>query len=196
MKNLTVMLVMAVSLQGLFPLPTRAQNNYLMVVDVQKQFYENAPFKGEAAAMVNTINTLIASFDPQQVVYVKATGKNLSITKKGLKVTPILPAPEFDETLRIVNNNIFVKTEGDAFETAALDRFFADAKPGKIFITGLLAEKCVYNTAIGGLKKGYDICLISEAVIGKTPGSKQEALDTLAKKGIKITSLAEAMKDR
>jgi nicotinamidase-related amidase len=132
--------------------------------------------------------------NPQYVIYIQATAKNLTISSKGINATPIMPAPGLDENLKIVNSNIFVKTEGDAFKTEGLDHFLADCKARKIILTGMLIEKCVYKTALGGLKKGYEVYIVPEAVIGQTTESKKKALEKLVKKGAIIIQTGETDK--
>lgn len=55
-----------------------------------------------------------------------------------------------------------------------------------LLLSGLMAEQCVYHTAIGALKEGYSVYLIADAVMGSTPKKKEKALKKLAKKGVII----------
>ena len=46
-----------------------------------------------------------------------------------------------------MSNNIFIKIEGDAFTSAELISFLENKKAKEIVLVGLMAEKCIYNTA-------------------------------------------------
>lgn len=168
-----------------------SKDKYLLIVDVQKKFYEKTEIESQANEMVQKINQLINKVDPQKVIYIQATGKALSVSWKGFKVLPILPAPELDSNLKIVSNNIFTKVEGDAFTLVDLNKLLTANGAKEIIIVGLLAEECIYNTAIGGKGKGYDVYIVSEAVIGKSKEGKDKTFKKLTENGIKILPFGE-----
>ncbi|MFZ4545897.1 MAG: cysteine hydrolase family protein, partial [Bacteroidales bacterium] len=120
----------------------------------------------------------------------KATGKALSITSKGFSVDT-LPAPDFDSRLKIVSDNIFVKIEGDAFTSPELIRFLEDKKVGEIVLVGLMAEQCLYNTAIGGKNRGYSMVVVPEGIVGTTQKKKEKAIEKLKSNGVKFMPMAE-----
>jgi nicotinamidase-related amidase len=102
-----------------------------------------------------------------------------------------VPAPEIDDRLKIVSSNIFTKTEGDAFTVDSLNMYLTSCNAKEIVLVGLMAEKCIYATALGGLKKGYDMYIVPEAVIGQTPEKKATAIEKMTKKGIRLLSMDE-----
>ena len=53
--------------------------------------------------MIKNVNTLISQFNADNVIYIKAAGKAISITSKGFS-TVILPAPDFDSTLNVITS--------------------------------------------------------------------------------------------
>jgi len=161
-----------------------------MVLDIQKFPRKNKQLDSTVKEMILNVNTLINYFKTENVIYIKATGKAISITSKGFTVVP-LPAPDFDSTLNIVSNNIYNKIEGDAFTSAELISFLESRKVKEIVLVGLMAEKCIYNTALGGKAKGYDIKIVSEGIVGMTPKKKEKAIIKLKDKGIKIIPITE-----
>ena len=163
-----------------------SQSKILMIVDVQKQFYENKDFETAAAEMVENINGIIDKTKPENIVYIKATMQELSISLKGFKAVPVLPAPDLDPNLNVVNNNIFTKTKADAFSLDELCTFINEHNTKDIIVTGLMAEECVYSTVKGGLKKGYNIFIVPEAITGNTPDKKDKAIQKMVKKGAVI----------
>ena len=175
---------------NLFSFKAFSQDRYLMVLDIQKFPRKNKQLDSTVKEMILNVNTLINYFKTENVIYIKATGKAISITSKGFTVVP-LPAPDFDSTLNIVSNNIYNKIEGDAFTSAELISFLESRKVKEIVLVGLMAEKCIYNTALGGKAKGYDIKIVSEGIVGMTPKKKEKAIIKLKDKGIKIIPITE-----
>ena len=151
-----------------------SQERYLLVVDVQDIFYKNTGLEQQANEIVSNINQIIDKMKPAKVIYIKAIGKVLSISLKGIKGIPMEHAPEIDSNLKIVNNNIFTKIEGDAFTLEDLNKFLFDNNAKEIVIVGLLAEKCIYSTALGGIGKGYNIYIVPEAIVSKSKDKKEK----------------------
>jgi nicotinamidase/pyrazinamidase len=168
-----------------------SQNRYLLIIDVQNKFYEKTEIESQANEMINNINQIIDRIESQKVIYIKATGKVLSISLKGIKVTPMTPAPELDSKLKLVNSNIFTKIEGDAFSIEDLNKFLTEHNVKEIIIVGLLAEDCIYSTALGGKEKGYNVYVVPEAIISKSKDRKEKVLDKMTKKGVKILPISE-----
>lgn len=168
-----------------------SQNKYLLVVDVQNNFYENTAIEKEAGKMIDSINLIIAKTDSQHVIYIKATGKILTVLKKGIKIKPVIP--ELDSNLVIVNNNIYTKTEGDAFSIQKLNKFLVEHDAKEIIITGLLAEKCIYKTAIGGKNKGYVIYVVPGAIVSRSEVKKKKVLKKMIRRDIKILPVGEIL---
>jgi len=165
-------------------------DNYLLVLDIQDTFYKNTPLDSLAKKMILTVNSLVSNFAPEKVIYVKSTGKILSISSKGFSIDT-MPVPGFDSRLNVVSDNIFIKLSGDAFTSSGLRNYLENKKAKEIIIVGLLAEKCIYHTALGGKKKGYDIYIIPEAIIGKTTKKKEKAIKKITRKGIKLLPIKE-----
>jgi len=170
--------------------PAEAQENqvthdtYIIVLDVQPAFYKRPSLQLQAAEMVRHINNLITTADPDKVIYVRAAGKALSLTSRGFSVDTLTPG--IDSNLNLVGNHLFSKMSGDAFASADLAIFLEKNKAHEFILTGMMAEKCIYDTALGGLERGYKISILSEGVIGSSPAKKEKALRKLAEKGIRI----------
>ncbi len=171
-----------------------SQDRILMIVDVQNQFYEEQEFEEEAKSMVENINMIISVTKPKNIVYIQAATAELSVSLKGFKAVPVLPAPDFSPELNIVNNNIFVKTKGNAFSLDTLCEFIESRETKEIIIVGLMAEKCIYATVKGGLKKGYHIYIIPEAITGFDANSKEQSISKMVKKGAVLLPLNDYVK--
>ena len=187
--KLMLLLILITCSFGVFSQEKKYENEkFVIVLDVQQYWTDKALSKKAADGMLTAINALIEKSNPEKVIYVTSIHKVLSISFKGFKVDTTLNN-EFDRNLKIINDNIFVKYEGDAFATKALTDFLDKNKAKEIIVTGLLAEKCVNATTLGGLSKGYDIYLIPEAVGGKSDKSKAKVFEKLKEAGVKVLSL-------
>jgi len=162
-----------------------SQERYLIVLDIQKFPKKSTQLDSSVMKMIQNVNSLISHFNTENVIYIKATGKAISITSKGISIDT-LTAPDFDSTLNIVSNNIFIKIEGDAFTSAELISFLENKKAKEIVLVGLMAEKCIYNTALGGKDKDYDITIVPEGIVGMTQKKKDKAIEKMKVKGIKF----------
>jgi nicotinamidase-related amidase len=167
-----------------------AQERYLIVLDIQQFPKKNKQLENSVNEMTENVNALISRFNPGNVIYIKSAGKAISITLKGIK-TVVLPAPEFDNNLHVVSNNIFTKTEGDAFTSAELESYLKSRKAKEIVLAGLMAEKCIYNTALGGEARGYQMKIVTESIVGTTQKRKDKAVKKMKEKGIQFIPMTE-----
>jgi nicotinamidase-related amidase len=193
MKNkfaLKIQIVLLCISLNLFQDLAFGQERCILVLDIQQFSKKSKQLDASVQEMIQNVNSLIGHAKPENVIYIKATGKALSITSKGFSVDT-LPAPDFDSSLKIVSDNIFVKIEGDAFTSPELIRFLDDKKVGEIVLVGLMAEKCLYNTAIGGKDRGYSMVVVPEGIVGATQKKKEKAIEKLKGKGIKFMPMAE-----
>jgi nicotinamidase-related amidase len=190
-KILLIIGIIYVNFTSCYPQNVKINHDkYIIVLDVQQQFYSNGLMDSSAKAMVKNINAIIDICDPGKVIYIKAAGKMLSVSFKGISVVPI-EAPGLDSNLKVVNNTVFTKIKGDAFTVDELCNYLQNNNARDIILVGILAEKCIYDTALGGKKRGYNINIVPEAILGKTAMSKEKVIKKMAKKGIKIMALKD-----
>jgi nicotinamidase-related amidase len=161
-----------------------------MVLDIQQKSYADEQEERSVKELIQTVNGLINKFDTQKVIYVRNTKKTLLLTLKGFTVDTI-PVRKLDSSLSIVNSNIFTKYDGDAFTSEEIVEFLEQNKAKDIVIVGRVAEECIYKTAMGGKARGYNIYIITKAIIGNTKKKKEKAINKMLKKGIKQISVEE-----
>lgn len=163
---------------------------YVIVLDVQQAWTGKSMPAAIRSEMISSINTLISKTNPEKVIYIRSEAQMLSLTKtsKGLKFvkTTLL---DFDSNLLVVNDKVFLKTTGDAFAVKEMTDIFEKDHATEIILTGLLAERCITNTTLGGLSRKYSIFLMPEAIAGKSVKSKKKALAKLTESGAGILSL-------
>ncbi len=75
----------------------------------------------------------------------------------------------------------------------SLDAALKNLKIKRLFIAGLATDYCVKATALDGLKKGYEVLVIEDAVraVEVKEGDGEKALQELARKGAKIVRSTE-----
>lgn len=167
-----------------------AQESCLLILDVQSDFYRNTSLEKQADEMIQNINNLIENHkESQEIIYMKTNGKILSISLKGIRVLPMFESPSVDSSLQVVSKNVFTKSTSDAFELEALNNFLTDRHISTVFITGLFAEGCVLQSSLGGLKQGYSVYIIPEALLSRTEHKKQRAIKKMKKKGVRLAPL-------
>jgi len=168
------------------------QNKFVIVLDVQQEFTENSMSEISAQKLIDSVNYVIENTDPKKVIYVSDTTvhKVLNISfKKGFTIDTTLSKYDFDNRLKLVNENMFCKTGANAFESDELTNFLEENNAKEIIVIGLLAEECASKTLLGGKELGYDMYVIPEAIVGKSEKSKNKTVKKLKKKGIKIMPL-------
>ena len=161
------------------------KNKFLIVLDMQEDYIAGKISDVDANQFVENVNTIISQVDMNRIVYVKTEMIVASLSFKGVTVDTIANL-DFCKKLNVVNNKIFIKKEGNAFANKELADFLKDEKASDIIIIGLLAEKCVYHTTIGGLALGYNIHLIPNAILGKKEKRKNKTMSKLKNKGAVI----------
>lgn len=76
--------------------------------------------------------------------------------------------------LKLVNNTIFEKKEGDAFSSNELIQYLKKLQVSEIILTGLIAEGCIYKTVLGGIFNHFDMNIIPDAVGAKLTKVKKK----------------------
>jgi nicotinamidase-related amidase len=197
MKTLiqTLLATVALTLYGCFAFSQGKEylnERYTIIIDVQQYWTDNSLTGEDSASMLKAINTVIENTDPDKIIYIKSEGNSsvLTISFKGVK-KETFTGGGLDKNLKVVNNSIFEKTEGDAFTVKQMTDIFEKNNVKNIIITGLLAEECISKTTLGGLSRNYTIYLIPEAIGGKSEKSKAKAINKLRKAGAKIIELSE-----
>jgi len=161
------------------------ENKFLLVLDMQEDYIVGKMADSVAIIFVDNVNKVISKVESSRVVYMKTAMIATSLSFKGVSVDTLADL-EFCKNLKIVNNNIFIKEGGNAFDNNGLATFLKDRNASEIIIIGLLAEKCISRTAIGGLESGYNIYLVPNAILGKKEKTRQKTLNKLKNKGAKI----------
>ncbi len=166
-------------------------NNYLMILDMQEFYTSQHCTDSASESAIGVMNRLIEKNRPEHVIYVTSASLNLSVSWRSIRVDTVY-RHTLDKRLKVVNERLFDKTSGNAFSSEALTAFLRTMGAEEITVVGLMAEKCVKQTLLGGKKLGFRMSTQPEAVIAKHARSKAKTMKKLAKQGIKILTPEEA----
>ena len=161
---------------------------YVIVLDVQEQNSRGIPDSNSLLKLLPAVNSVIENTVHDKIIYVKAIHRALTLSFKRISVDT-LPDLKLDSRLLMVNDNVFEKSKGDAFSNDKLVEFLSLHNAKEIIIVGLMAEHCLYDTALGAIKNDFKVYIIPEAIIGESEESKTKAINKLIKKGVEIMPL-------
>jgi nicotinamidase-related amidase len=129
-------------------------NSALIVIDVQTKVVATAHARDAVVANIaEAVDRARAAGAP--VIWVQHINKDLPKDSEAWKIVPELkPAP---------GEPIVEKFYGDAFEETALEATLADLGVGRLVVAGAQSDACIRSTLHGGLTRGYDVTLVSDA---------------------------------
>lgn len=99
--------------------------------------------------------------------------------------------PELSELL--TQHQPINKMTFDGCQTAEMDTALESAKREHWLIAGIEAHVCVYQTAQGLVRKGYQPEILADCVSARNPENKTVALSRMERQGIAISSLEMAI---
>ncbi len=129
-------------------------NSALVVVDVQTKVVAAAHARDAVVANINeAVERARAAGAP--VIWVQHINDGLPKGSEAWQIAPELkPAP---------GEPIVEKFYGDAFEETTLEALLAERGVGRLVVAGAQTDACIRSTLHGGLTRGYDVTLVSDA---------------------------------
>ena len=159
-------------------------NKALVVIDIQNDITRH--YKD----IIDRINTAIdwAVKNGMHIVYIKHN----NITAGTRTFKPNSKGAELVPELKVVSDNIFVKTKSNALTSEEFTAFINANQINEFFITGADATACVKSTCFNMRKAGYDVTVLSDCITSYDKSKIDEMLKYYESKGCKIITLAEA----
>jgi len=132
------------------------QNKAFVVIDIQNDITKN--YK----EIIGNINTAIdwAVAHEIHVVYIKHN--NLSAGTRTFK--PDTRGEELVSDMKIVSENIFTKTKGNAMTSKDFGAFVRENEIKEFYIAGADAIACVKSTCYNMAKDGYIVHVLSDCI--------------------------------
>ena len=155
----------------------------LVIIDIQNDITKH--YK----EIINSINTAIdwAVSKRMHVVYIKHN--NLSEGTRTFK--PDTKGAELVPEMKIVSDNIFLKTKGNALTSEEFTGFIEANGITEFYITGADATACVKSTCFNMTKAGYTVHVFSDCVTSYDLKKVDEMLVFYADKECEVKTFAE-----
>ena len=158
-------------------------NKALVVIDIQNDITKH--YKD----IIEKINVAIdwAVKSGMHVVYIKHN----NITAGTRTFKPDTKGAELVPELKVVSDNVFVKTKSNALTSEAFTAFISENNINEFYITGADATACVKSTCFNMAKAGYKVHVISDCVTSYDLKKMDEMLAYYADKGCEVKALSE-----
>ncbi|MDE5721310.1 MAG: cysteine hydrolase [Clostridia bacterium] len=154
----------------------------LVVIDIQNDITKN--YK----EVIGNINSAIdwAVAHDIHVVYIKHN--NLSAGTRTFK--PDTSGAELVPDMKIVSENIFVKSKGNALTSEAFAAFINENGIKEFYVAGADAVACVKSTCYNMAKNGYRVHVLSDCITSYDKKKIPEMLDYYERNGCSIETLS------
>lgn len=161
------------------------KNKALVVIDIQNDITKN--YK----EIIENINKAVdwAVTNGISVVYIKHN--NLSAGTRTFK--PDTHGAELVSDMKIVSENIFIKTKGNALTSADFTAFVKENEIGEFYIAGADAIACVKSTCYNMTKAGFIVHVLSDCITSYDKRKIDEMLQYYESKGCIVEKLSEVM---
>ena len=169
------------------------QKPALIVIDLQNDFtLEN----GKAHACISQVDELIPVVNKlseqfiekqQDVIYFRTEWSNpLVKLLTGNSVAKGTEGAEFDNRLKIVSNKIFTKGNKNIFSSSEFVNFIQTNFIAHLYIVGLATDYCIKISAENGIKNGYKVTVVQDAVAAYKCENLAKSLQALSSKNIAV----------
>ena len=153
----------------------------LVVIDIQNDITKHY------RDIVGNINKAIdrAVSEGMHVIYIKHN----NITAGTRTFKPGTHGEELVPELKVVSDNIFVKTKSNALTSEAFCSFIETNGITEFYIAGADATACVKSTCFNMRKAGYSVYVLSDCVTSYDLKKLPEMLAYYAKQGCKLITI-------
>jgi nicotinamidase-related amidase len=126
----------------------------LLVIDVQNGVMAASH---DTETVVGRIEALVARAREEHVpvVWVQHSSDELPVGSEQWEYVPQLQ--------RADGEALVAKQHGDSFEATDLEQVLADARVGRLVVTGAQTDACIRSTIHGAFTRGYDVTLVGDA---------------------------------
>ena len=154
------------------------QTKAFVVIDIQNDITKHY------RDIVSNINAAIdwAVSEGMHVVYIKHN--NITASTRTFK--PGTRGEELVPELKIVSDNIFVKTKSNSLTSEAFTAFIAENGIKEFYIAGADATACVKSTCFNMRKAGYTVHVLSDCITSYDLKKLPEMLAYYEKQGCEL----------
>ncbi len=158
-------------------------NKALVVIDIQNDITKHY------RDIIDNINGAIecAVTKGMHIVYIKHN----NITAGTRTFKPGTKGEELVPEMKVVSDNIFVKTKSNALTSEAFSAFIAANGINEFYVVGADATACVKSTCFNMAKAGFAVHVLSDCVTSYDLKKLPEMLDYYESKGCEVKKLVE-----
>ena len=158
-------------------------NQALVVIDIQNDITKH--YKD----IIHNLNTAIdwAEKRGMDIVYIK----HHNITAGTRTFKPGSKGAELVPEMKVVSDNVFVKTKGNSLTSEAFSAFIAANSINEFYVVGADATACVKSTCFNMTKAGYTVHVLSDCVTSYNLKKLPEMLAYYESKGCEVKTLGE-----
>jgi nicotinamidase-related amidase len=100
------------------------------------------------------------------------------------------PGPIYPSVLEALGDHEIVRRGGsfDAFDSPSFEAAVEATGRRTLALAGLMTEGCVLQTALGALRRSYEVLVVVDACAGETKEAHDAALQRLTKEGATLTT--------
>lgn len=157
----------------------------LVVIDLQNDITKNYR---EIIGRVNDAVDWAVSQD-MTVIYIK--NHNLSAGTRTFK--PGTSGAELVPELKVVSDNIFIKTKSNALTSEEFAAFIRENGLNEFYLAGADATACVKSTSYNMKKEGFTVCVLSDCITSYNKNKIPEMLEYYESKGCTVSTLEELL---
>ena len=161
------------------------KNKALVVIDIQNDITKNY------REIIDNINKAIDWADTHDMHVVYIRHHNLSAGTRTFK--PGTRGAELVPEMKIVSENIFTKSKGNALTSEAFADFIGANQIDEFYIAGADAIACVKSTCYNMAKEGYTVHVLSDCITSYDKRKIGEMLEYYEKKGCIVETLSEVL---
>jgi nicotinamidase-related amidase len=158
-------------------------NKALVVIDIQNDITKHY------RDIIDNINAAIewATAEGMHVVYIKHN--NITAATRTFK--PGSKGEEFVPEMKVVSDNIFVKTKSNALTSETFSAFIAANGINEFYVAGADATACVKSTCFNMTKAGFTVHVLSDCITSYDQKKLPEMLAYYENKGCEVKKLIE-----
>ena len=166
----------------------------LLVMDMQEDFLgEEAKMpinKEQIPAITAVVNSLIDEFEKngQQIIYIKSEFPKIALGNRIRHHAAIegSPGTNIYGKIKISGKVIFSKKKPNAFSNQEFERYLVDNQVNQLVITGVYADQCVLDTALGALDRKYRVKFVRNGVGSSSEKAVNKACEKVKQRGAEV----------
>jgi nicotinamidase-related amidase len=165
----------------------------LLVIDMQIDYIdENGKFpieKSQINSLIKTVDNIIDDFhgNNYQIIYIRRLfcKNDIGNLFRNFAAIEGTAGAEIDPRINIVSNAIFDKYTPSAFSNKRFENFLIRNQINELYVCGVMADECVYETALSAFNSGYIVNYYTNAVGASSIKNIESAIEKLKSRGIK-----------